>query len=92
MPDSSLSAAPAALAAEGQSSLYGPMALSGLAGRAMVGTGGAPARSAGMGGGAAVGQVATTANIFVIPEADDFPIPEASGFTPASAAATSQGA
>ncbi len=78
LPQSNLSAAPAALAADVQSSsLYGPMALSGLAGRAMVGTGGAPARSAGTAGGAAVGQVATTANIFVIPEADDFPIPEA---------------
>ena len=77
LPQSSLSAAPAALAAEGQSgSLFGPMALSGLAGRAMVGTGGAAARPAAMGGGAAVGEVATTANIFVIPEAD-FPIPEA---------------
>lgn len=77
LPQSSLSAAPAALAAEAPSSLYGPMALSGLAGRAMAGTGGAAARSAGVGGGAAVGEVATTANIFVIPEGGDFEIPEA---------------
>ncbi|OBB99230.1 PPE family protein [Mycobacterium sp. 852002-40037_SCH5390672] len=67
LPESSLSAAPAALAADGQGSLVGNMALSSLAGRAMVGTGGTAARSAGMGGATAVKE-ATTANIFVIPE------------------------
>jgi PPE-repeat protein len=60
-----------ALAADGQGSLFGNMALSSLAGRAMVGTGGSAACSAGMGGSAAVGDVATTVNIFVIPEAGE---------------------
>ncbi|ORB44312.1 PPE family protein [Mycobacterium paraseoulense] len=69
LPQSSLSAVPAALAADGQGSLVGNMALSGLAGRAMVGTGGAAARSAGMGGAAPAAGEATTANIFVIHEA-----------------------
>lgn len=69
LPQSSLSAAPAALAADGQGSLVGNMALSGLAGRAMVGTGGSAARSAGMGGAAPAAGEATTANIFVIHEA-----------------------
>ena len=69
LPQSSLSAAPAALAADGQGSLVGNMALSGLAGRAMVGTGGGAARSAGMGGAAPAAGEATTANIFVIHEA-----------------------
>ena len=72
LPESSLSAAPAALTAAGPGSLTGNMALSGLAGRAMVGTGGggvgaAAVRSAGMGGSTAAHE-ATTANIFVIPE------------------------
>lgn len=71
LPDSGLSAAPAALETDGQGGLFSSMALSGLAGRAMVGTGGGAARSAGMGGAAAVGETATTANIFVIPEADE---------------------
>ncbi|KAA8964250.1 PPE family protein [Mycobacterium sp.] len=62
--------ASAALAADGQGGLFGNMALSGLAGRAMVGTGGSASYSAGAGGSAAVGDVATTVNIFVIPEAD----------------------
>lgn len=69
LPQGSLSAAPAALAADGQGSLVGNMALSGLAGRAMAGTGGAAARSAGMGGAAPAPGEATTANIFVIHEA-----------------------
>jgi PPE-repeat protein len=68
LPESSVSAAPAVLAADGQGGLFGNMALSSLAGRALAGTGGAAARSAGMGSAAAVGEPATTANIFVIPE------------------------
>lgn len=67
LPESSLSAAPAALAADRPGSLVGNMALSGLAGRAMGGTGGAAARVTGTGG-AADAREATTANIFVIPE------------------------
>lgn len=67
LPESSLTAAPAALVADGQGSLAGNMALSGLAGRAMGGTGGAASRAVAMGG-APVTQEATTANIFVIPE------------------------
>jgi len=67
LPQSSLSAAPLALAADGQDSLVGNMAVSGLAGRAMVGSDGAAARSARIAG-AAVVREATTANIFVIPE------------------------
>ncbi len=68
LPESNLAAAPAALAADGEGSLLGNMTLSSLAGRAMVGTGGAAARSAGVTSFAPVGE-ATTANIFVIPEA-----------------------
>jgi PPE-repeat protein len=71
VPESSLAAAPAALATEGQGSLMSNTALSGLAGRAMAGTGGAAARSVGTGGGATAKEFATTANIFVIHEADD---------------------
>lgn len=70
LPQSSLSAAPAALAADAQPSLVGNMALSGLAGRAIAGTGGAAARSAGTGAAPAAAE-ATTANIFVIHEAGE---------------------
>jgi PPE-repeat protein len=70
VPGSRLGAAPAALAADGQGTIFSNMALSSLAGRAMVGTGGNAARSAGIAG-AASGTAATTANIFVIPEADE---------------------
>lgn len=69
LPQSSLSAAPAALVADGQGSLVGNMALSGLAGRAIAGTGGAATRSAAVGGAAPAAAEATTANIFVIHEA-----------------------
>lgn len=71
LPQSSLSVAPAALAAEGQGNLVGNMALSGLAGRAIAGTGGAAARPAGTGSGAPAAAEATTANIFVIHEAGE---------------------
>ncbi|WP_375488078.1 PPE family protein [uncultured Mycobacterium sp.] len=66
----SLGGAPAAFAAEGQGSVFSNMALSSLAGRALVGTGGSAARPASMGGSAAVGEAATTANIFVISDDD----------------------
>lgn len=68
---SSPSGAPGVLAADGQGSLVDSMALSGLAGRAMAGTGGAAARSASTVGAAPAGAEATTANIFVIPEPDE---------------------
>lgn len=68
LPESSLGAAPAALAAEGATPVFGNMALSSLAGRAIAGTDGVAARSAGNGGIAAAVQEATTANIFVIHE------------------------
>lgn len=70
VPQSGLSAAPAAaLAADGQGSLFDDMALSGLAGRAIVGAGDTAARPAGVGSAAPVEEIATTANIFIIPEA-----------------------
>lgn len=64
----SLGAGPAALVADGQGSLFGNMALSGLAGRALAGSGGGVARTLGAGGAAASGGAATTATIIVIPE------------------------
>jgi PPE family protein len=66
LPASSLEAAPAVMEG-GSGNLFGPMALSSLAGRAMTGTGGNVARSVSTGGSAAAGE-ATTAMIFVIPE------------------------
>jgi PPE-repeat protein len=71
LPQSSHVVTSAALAADGQGSLFGNMALSSLAGRAMAATSSSAAWSTGMGGSAAVGDVATTANIFVIPEAGE---------------------
>jgi PPE-repeat protein len=66
-PQSSVGAVPAAVVADGQGSLFNNMALSGLAGRAMVGTGNPVAGAIGGGAGAAHG-AATTATIIVIPE------------------------
>ncbi len=66
-PQTSVGAVPAAVAAESQGSLLNNMAVSGLAGRAMVGTGGPAAGSSGGGRGAGNG-TATTATIIVIPE------------------------
>jgi PPE-repeat protein len=65
IPGTNLGAVPAALAAEGQGSVFSNMALSGLAGRAIAGTGTTVAPS--IGGGVAPG-TATTATIIVIPE------------------------
>ncbi|HEY1838770.1 MAG TPA: PPE family protein [Mycobacterium sp.] len=67
LPQTSVGAVPAAVAAESQGGLFNNMALSGLAGRAMVGTGGPVAGAIGGGAGAAHG-VATSATIIVIPE------------------------
>ncbi len=67
LPQAGPTAAAAALAADGQGSLFGNMALSSLAGRAMAGTGGTVARSIGASAGAIQG-AATTATIIVIPE------------------------
>ena len=66
LPDSGLGAAPVMVAADDQGGVFSNMALSSVAGRALVGTGGAASRSIGVGGGAYSGQ-ATTAIIFVIP-------------------------
>jgi hypothetical protein len=66
LPQASLGAVPAAIAADGEGSLFGNMALSGLAGRALAGTGGTVARS--VGADALSGAAATTATIIVIPE------------------------
>ena len=66
LPQTGLGAVPAAIAADGQGSLFSNIALSGLTGRAIVGTGGTVTRSAAAG--AAFGGAATTATIIVIPE------------------------
>lgn len=68
MPQTTLAGAPAVLGAEGQGSLFGNMAASGLAGRA-VAAGGGSARGMSLGGNA-FGRAATTATIIVI-NADD---------------------
>ncbi len=56
----------AAAAAQGEGTLFANMALSGLAGRAEVGTG-AAGRSAGAGGGVATGETSCPVNIFIVP-------------------------
>ena len=68
LPQTGLTAVPAALAADGQGSLFSNMALSGLAGRAIAGSGGTVAGPIGGGGAAVAGGAATTATIIVIPE------------------------
>ncbi|MEB3980294.1 PPE family protein [Mycobacterium sp. 663a-19] len=70
LPQTTLFTAPAALAANGQGSLFSNMALSSLAGRAMAGNGATAARPLSVFGGAGCGGPATTATIIVIP-ADD---------------------
>ncbi len=62
----SLGSVPAAVAADGQGTLFGSMALSGLAGRAVAGTGGSVAVSTAAGAGS--GGAGVTATIIVIPE------------------------
>ncbi len=66
-PQTSVGAAPAAVATEGQGGMLNNLALSGLAGRAMAGTGGPVTGAIGGGLGAGHG-TATTATIIVIPE------------------------
>lgn len=69
LPQTAVAGAPAALAADGSGPLFGNMAASGLAGRAVAATGGGSARAMGIGG-SAFGRAATTATIIVI-NADD---------------------
>lgn len=69
LPQTTVAGAPAALAAEGQGSLFGNMAASGLAGRAVAAAGGGSSRGMSLGG-SAFGRAATTATIIVI-NADD---------------------
>ncbi|WP_415822722.1 PPE family protein, SVP subgroup, partial [Mycobacterium senriense] len=69
LPQTAFAGAPAAVAAEGQGSLFGNMAASGLAGRAVAAAGGGSARAMSFGG-SAFGRAATTATIIVI-NADD---------------------
>ncbi len=66
LPQSDLTALSAAVATDGEGSVFSNMALSGLAGRAVVAPGGAVAHTAGTG--IAAGASATTATIIVIPE------------------------
>jgi PPE-repeat protein len=68
LPQPGLGAAVPAAAAQGEGSVFSNMALSGLAGRAIAGTGGSVAGSIGAGAGAVPSGVATTATIIVIPE------------------------
>ncbi|OBI00455.1 PPE family protein [Mycobacterium sp. E2733] len=70
LPGTGMGAVPEALAADAPGSLAGNMALSGLAGRAVAGTGGAAARSVGVAGGAVSGQHAGEVNIFLISDDD----------------------
>jgi PPE-repeat protein len=67
VPGTNLGAVPAALAADGQGSVFSNMALSGLAGRAAAGAGATVAPTVG-GASNAVPGTATTATIIVIPE------------------------
>jgi PPE-repeat protein len=67
VPGTNLGAVPAALAAEGQGSVFSNMALSGLAGRAVAGAGTSVAPNVG-GAANVVPGAATTATIIVIPE------------------------
>lgn len=69
LPQTVFAGAPAAIASDADGTLFGNMAASGLAGRAMAATGGGPARAMGSGG-SAFGRAATTATIIVI-NADD---------------------
>jgi PPE-repeat protein len=65
LPQTNFAGAPVVLAAEGQGTLFGNMAASGLAGRAVAATGDGSAHGMGFGGNA-FGRTATTATIIVI--------------------------
>lgn len=67
--ENAMAGAPAAAATQGNGTLFGNMALSSLAGRAMVGTGGPSARATGSAGAAAVGEASGPVNIFIVPAA-----------------------
>jgi len=69
--ESGMAGAPAAAAAasSGEGSLFGNMALSSLAGRAIAGTGGSAAPSSSATGAAAAGEASGPVNIFIIPAA-----------------------
>ena len=69
LPQTNFAGAPAAVAADGQGSLFDNMAASGLAGRAVAAAGGGSVRGMGLGSNA-FGRAATTATIIVI-NADD---------------------
>lgn len=69
LPQAAVAGAPAALAADGQGPLFGNLAASGLAGRAVAAAGGGSSRGMSHGG-SAFGRAATTATIIVI-NADD---------------------
>jgi PPE-repeat protein len=68
LPETSPSAVAAAVAGDNQGGVFGNMALSALAGRAMVGTGGTAPRSIGVGGGAYTGPAPTTSIIVILPD------------------------
>ncbi|QZA16606.1 PPE family protein [Mycobacterium malmoense] len=65
--ESGPSGASAGVATQGEGPLFGNMALSSLAGRAMAGTGGPAARSAGSAAGGAAGEASGPVNIFIVP-------------------------
>lgn len=69
LPQAAVAGAPAALVADGQGPLFGNMAASGLAGRAVAAAGGGSSRGMSHGG-STFGRAATTATIIVI-NADD---------------------
>jgi PPE-repeat protein len=68
LPDNGLSAIRAAAATDSQGSLFGNMALSTMAGRAMVDTGGAGPRPIGVGAGAYSGPAPTASIIVILPD------------------------
>jgi PPE-repeat protein len=68
LPETSPSAVAAAVAGDNQGGVFGNMALSTLAGRAMVDTGGTAPRSIGGGGGAYTGPTPTTSIIVILPD------------------------
>jgi PPE-repeat protein len=68
LPDNGLSAVRAAVAIDSQGGLFSNMALSTLAGRAMVDTGGAPPRPVGVGAGGYSGPAPNASIIVILPD------------------------
>ena len=68
LPDTGLSAIRAAVAADSQGSVFSNLALSTMAGRAMVDTGGTAPRPIGVGGGAYSGPAPTASIIVILPD------------------------